>query len=180
MLLEQLTAVLRLAFQGEGSLVLREHLGPLGRQIVGEQLLGPVFDGRIGVVHQLPGAQGIELARLEPLGVDLIEEDIDARGLAQHRFEDFAADAGSCAGPELHQQGGDFLVLLGGQGAKGGDAELGVGLVFGERQEPRPLGLSAMVRGSRSRKLTMRTSRDRLPLEAHWPASPITSFTRSR
>ena len=72
--------LLRVALERQGRLISGQHLLPIGRQIVGEQLLGPFADAGVLVIRQLLGAQRIEFAGFQPFRFDLVEQHIDAPG----------------------------------------------------------------------------------------------------
>ena len=74
------------------------------------------------MIDQLPAALHVEVARLDPARFDLIEQEEDTLGLAEHRLGHLAADARRVAAPRFHQQARHFLLPMGRQRANGGQA----------------------------------------------------------
>src|SRR5207245_2372302 len=113
----------------EGRPVLLEDLHAVGRQVVLKKLLSPLADLGVGMLDELPGPRRIDLGRLDPLGFDLVEQEGDPFGATQKGFEDFAADGGAGAGPELEEERRNLLVRLATNCAECGDSNLTGGVI---------------------------------------------------
>ena len=130
-------------------LVLPKHFCPVGRHLVREQRLGPRAQGSVFEIRKLPNAERIEFRRIHALGFDGVEQHGDARRLPQQAFKDFATDGGRGAGPKRQQETRNFLVLLEGERACGGEAHGNARFFFNQRRKglfgdrPRGVGKQA-------------------------------------